>query len=104
MARSLSKSERNYSTTKRELLAVIFALDKFHQFLWGNPFTLYTDHKALTYLHTQKIANPMMINWLDTLLNYTFTVVHLPGLKNVLPDRLLRLFTPSAQLEGGVVF
>ena len=101
MARSLSKSERNYSTTKRELLAVIFALDKFHQFLWGNPFTLYTDHKALTYLHTQKIANPMMINWLDTLLNYTFTVVHLPGLKNVLPDRLSRLFTPSAQLEGG---
>lgn len=103
MARSLSKSERNYSTTKRELLAVIYALDKFHQFLWGNPFTLYTDHKALTYLHTQKIANPMMINWLDTILKYSFKVVHLPGLKNVLPDRLSRLFTPSDQLEGGKV-
>ena len=101
MARSLSKSERNYSTTKRELLAIIFALDKFHQFLWGNPFTLYTDHKALTYLHTQKVANPMMINWLDTILNYSFKVIHLPGLKNVLPDNLSRLFTPSAQLEGG---
>ena len=56
MARSLSKSERNYSTTKRELLAIVFALKKFHKFLWGNPFTLFTDHKALTYIHTQKYA------------------------------------------------
>ncbi|HYT43837.1 MAG TPA: RNase H-like domain-containing protein, partial [Methylomirabilota bacterium] len=101
MARSLSPSERNYSTTKWELLAVIFALKKFHQFLWGNPFTLYTDHKALTYLHTQKIANAMMITWLDTLLSYTFTVVHLPGHKNVLPDTLSRLFERQKELEGG---
>ncbi|KAG0752015.1 hypothetical protein G6F24_013859 [Rhizopus arrhizus] len=57
MAKSLSKSERNYSATKRELLAVVYALKKFHKYLWGNHFTLYTDHKALTYLHTQKIAN-----------------------------------------------
>ncbi|KAG1535370.1 hypothetical protein G6F49_013187 [Rhizopus delemar] len=79
MARSLSTSEKNYSTTKRELLAVIFALKKFHPFLWGNPFTLYTDHKALTYLHTQPVANAMMINWLDTILDYNFKIIHRPG-------------------------
>ncbi|KAJ8651915.1 hypothetical protein O0I10_012523 [Lichtheimia ornata] len=61
MARALSKSERNYSTTKRELLAVVYALEKFHTYLWGNHFTLYTDHRALTYLHTQRVANAMMI-------------------------------------------
>ncbi|SAM01524.1 hypothetical protein [Absidia glauca] len=47
MARSLTKSERNYGTTKRELLAIVFALNKFHQHLWGQHFTLHTDHKAL---------------------------------------------------------
>lgn len=63
MARALSKSERNYSVTCRELLAIVFALHKFHQYLWGQKFTLYTDHRALTYLRTQKYANAMMINW-----------------------------------------
>ncbi|SAL96265.1 hypothetical protein [Absidia glauca] len=99
-ARTLSKSERNYSTTKRELLAVIFALNKFHKFLWGNHFTLFTDHRALVYIHTQRIANPMMIGWLDTLLQYNFTVAHIPGMSNVLPDALSRLFPPSKELAG----
>lgn len=100
MARSLSKSERNYSVTKRELLAVVFALQKFHKYLWGQKFTLYTDHRALTYLHTQRIANAMMINWLDTLLKYDFDIVHLPGLSNILPDQLSRLFPDEKELEG----
>jgi hypothetical protein len=103
-AKSLSKSERNYSATKRELLAVVYALKKFHKYLYGKPFILYTDHKALTYLHTQRIANAMMISWLDTILQYDFKIVHLSGIKNVLPDTLSRLFEanePLNELEGG---
>lgn len=92
MAKSLSKSERNYSTTKRELLAVVYALQKFHKYIYGSHFTLYTDHLALCYLHTQKIANIMLINWLDIILQYDFDIVHLPGIKNILPDALSRLF------------
>ncbi|SAM02503.1 hypothetical protein [Absidia glauca] len=99
-ARSLSKSERNYNTTKRELLAVVFALNKFHKYLWGNHFTLFTDHKALVYIHTQKYANPMMINWYDTLLQYNFTVAHIPGMTNILPDALSRLFPVEKELAG----
>lgn len=102
MARGLSKSERNYSTTKRELLAIVYALDKFHKYLWGNHFTLYTDHRALTYLHTQRVANPMMINWLDLLLQYNFDIIHLPGLDNILPDQLSRLFPSGKELEEGI--
>lgn len=105
MARALTKSEKNYSVTKRELLAVVFAFKKFHKFLWGQPFTLYTDHKALVYIHTQKDANPMMIKWLDTLLDYTFNVVYLPGIHNILPDHLSRLFSKPAQsLEGDKIY
>ncbi|KAG1256593.1 hypothetical protein G6F66_014799 [Rhizopus arrhizus] len=103
IAKTLSKSERNYSATKRELLAVVYALKRFHKYLWGNKFTLYTDHKALTYLHTQKIANAMLINWFDTLLQYDFKVVHLPGVDNILPDTLSRLYEiedPVNELGG----
>ncbi|KAG1481714.1 hypothetical protein G6F54_013697 [Rhizopus delemar] len=100
MARALSTSEKNYSTTKRELLAIVFALKKFHPFLWGNPFTLYTDHKALTYIHTQPVANSMMIQWLDTILDYDFKIIHRPGIQNVLPDMLSRLFESERTLVG----
>lgn len=91
VAKSLSKSERKYSATKRELLALVFALKRFHKYIYGSSFTLYTDHKALTYLHTQRVANLMMIAWMDTILQYDFKIVHLPGVANVLPDALSRL-------------
>lgn len=78
----------------------MYALQQFHQYLWGRHFTLYTDHRALTYLHTQRIANSMMLNWLDILLAYDFEVVHLPGLDNTLPDALSRLFPADSTLAG----
>ncbi|KAJ8651866.1 hypothetical protein O0I10_012559 [Lichtheimia ornata] len=58
MARALTKSERNYSVTKRELLAIVFAFNKFHKFLWGNPFTLYTDHKPSSTSIPRKMPIP----------------------------------------------
>ena len=101
MGRSLNKAERNYSTTKRELLSIVFALKRFHKFLWGQPkFTIYCDHKALTYLHTQPIANPMMVTWFDIICDYNFEVIHIPGIDNIIPDTISRLWT-SQKLEGG---
>lgn len=92
MARSLQQSERKYSATKKELLAIVFALNKFHTYLWGNPFELYTDHRALMFLHSQQDLNPMMTAWQDTILNYNFTIHYRPGIVNILPDALSRLF------------
>jgi hypothetical protein len=100
MARSLSKSEKNYGTTGRELLAIVFALNKFHQHLWGRHFTLHTDHKALIYIHTQKDLNAMLTKWFDTILDYNFDIVHLPGMDNVIPDALSRLYHTEKELEG----
>ena len=98
-ARALSKSERNYSATKRELLAIVFAFQRFHHYIYGYRFTLYTDHKALTHIHTQPRLNAMMESWRDQLFAYDYDVVHRPGIHNVLPDRLSRLFPPS-DVEG----
>ena len=54
ISRALSGGESNYSATKRELLGIVFALKKFRYYVFGTHFKLFTDHMALTYLHTQK--------------------------------------------------
>jgi len=92
MARTLQQSERKYSATQKELLAIVFALKKFHYFLWGRHFNLYTDHRALTYLHSQKDLNQMLTAWQDVLFDYNFSVRYLPGARNILPDHLSRQF------------
>jgi len=86
----LTSYERNYSATKKELLAVIFSLRKFKEYLYGIHFTLLTDHRALVFLLAKKHDNLTLNAWLDVLLEYNFTVVHIPGIKNTLPDALSR--------------
>jgi hypothetical protein len=56
-ARSLTDGEKGYGATKRELLAIVFALEKFRYYVCGTHFTLYTDHNALKYMFTQKHTN-----------------------------------------------
>jgi hypothetical protein len=99
-SRSLSKSERNYSATKLELLGIVFALKSFRQLLYGQQFTLFTDHRALVYLFSSKSPNPMFHHWMETLLEFDFLVVHRPGLQNILPDQLSRLYD---QLSDGLL-
>lgn len=103
MARSLSPSERRWSATMRELLGVIFALTKFHKFIWGTRFVLECDHKSLSYMFSQRHTNHMLEKWLNILLDYTFDVLHIEGLKNVLPDRLSRLFEPFEENQTSLV-
>ena len=92
VARSLQERERKYSATQKELLAIVFALTKLHYYLWQSPFTLYTDHRALTYIHSQKDLNSMLTGWQEVINSYTFKVVYRPGALNVLPDALSRQF------------
>ena len=100
--RALSTSERNYSATQRELLAIIFALKKFHYYIYGTHFQLLTDHKALTFIFIQKQTNAMILSWLETLLSYSFTIKHLPGVLNFLPDHLSRVFANSISISSEI--
>ena len=98
-ARALSKSERNYGTTKRELLGIIFALEHFEYYVKGSHFKLFTDHKALTFMFTQRHTNQMLNNWLETLLSFDFEPIHRPGILNILPDAISRFFDADPQPE-----
>ena len=95
ISKSLNKSQLNYSATKRELLAIVFALQRLRQYLYGARFELRTDHRALTFMFTQKHINFMLLDWLDVLLDFDFAIVHCPGVLQVLPDALSRMYPPS---------
>jgi transposase InsO family protein len=97
-AKALQKGQVNYGATRRELLAIVVALQECRHFIYGTHFRLFTDHQSLTYLFTQKKLNFMQLNWIDTLFDYDFTVIHRPGVEMVLPDALSRMF---AQFRGG---
>lgn len=62
-SRTLNKSEENYSTIEKELLAVVWACKYFRPYLYGRPFILYTDHKPLTYGLNLKGPNNRLIHW-----------------------------------------
>lgn len=98
-SKALNPAQVNYPATRRELLAVIFAVSKFRNWLYGQKFTLFCDHAAITYLFTGSHETKMLNYWAYTLLEYNFTIVHRPGILNTLPDALSRLY-PSISEEG----
>ena len=91
-SRALNKSEQQYSTTKRELLAVVFGLQKCRYYLWGRRFTLFTDHRALSFLMTQRDASALLQRWFLEIMEFEFEIVHIPGITNILPDALSRFY------------
>ncbi|WVZ76132.1 hypothetical protein U9M48_024130 [Paspalum notatum var. saurae] len=62
-SKTLTGPQLNYSTTEKELLAVVFAIEKFRSYLIGAKVIIYTDHAALKYLLTKKDAKPRLIRW-----------------------------------------
>lgn len=63
-SRTLNDAQLNYSTTEKELLAVIFALEKICSYLIGTKVTVFSDHVALRYLLAKKEAKPRLIRWI----------------------------------------
>ncbi|XP_073137485.1 uncharacterized protein [Henckelia pumila] len=63
-SKTLNEAQLNYATTEKELLAVVFALDKFHSYLVISKITIYTDHSAIKHLLAKKDAKPRLIRWI----------------------------------------
>ena len=78
-SKALSRPQRQYCVTRRELLAVILGIKHFHHYLYGTRFIVRTDHGALTWLLRFKNPEGQMARWLETLNTYNFEVYHRPG-------------------------
>lgn len=92
----LTTSEKNYSVTERECLAVIKAIKKFRPYIEGYHFEIYTDHSSLKWLMTTKDLSGRLARWSLKLQPYSFTIHHRKGSLNVVPDCLSRQFDISA--------
>ena len=89
-SRTLTKPERRYCVTRRELLAVVTFIHHFRQYLLGRRFSLRTDHGSLTWLSNFKEPEGQLARWLERLQKYDFSITHRPGRKHQNADSLSR--------------
>ena len=90
-SRSLSKPERRYCVTRKELLAVVYFTKHFRPYLLGRHFLLRTDHGSLMWLQNFKEPEGQLARWLEKLQEFDFEIVHRRGRKHTNADALSRL-------------
>ena len=103
----MSSAERNYSTTEKECLAVVWAIKKFRHYLEGYHFSVIIDHSSLKWLYNLKNSTGRLARWALDLLEYDFEIIHRKGAIHHLQDALSRMYENqeidklSAWMEGG---
>ncbi|KAJ8016328.1 hypothetical protein DPEC_G00006050 [Dallia pectoralis] len=90
-SRALTKQERKYATTKKELLGMVTFTKYFKHYLLGKEFILRTDHNSLRWLHNFKGLEGQLARWVEQLANFHYKIVHRPGKQHGNADALSRL-------------
>ena len=83
-----NETQRNYSTTERELLALILAARKWKGLFWDKKFHTKTDHKPLLAIKTHKDPYGRIARWMMELDQFNFKIDYIPGVENIAPDSL----------------
>lgn len=89
-SRQLKIHEKNYPTHDLELAAIVFALKIWRHYLYGEKCYIYTDHKSLKYLPTQRELNLRQRRWMEFIKDYDCVIDYHPGKANVVADALSR--------------
>ena len=99
--RTLSKAERKYNVTRKELLAVVTFAKYFRPYLLERHFVLRTDHSALQWIYSMKEPEGQLARWLEQLQEYDFEVVHRKGCNHLNADALSRVRGPTENDSAG---
>ncbi|XP_043471737.1 uncharacterized protein LOC122504619 [Leptopilina heterotoma] len=97
VSRCLNSAEVNYTTTEKELLAIVYSITKLRTYLLGEKFEVITDHKGLTFLHTTCYQSSRLIRWSIILQQYNYNVSYCQGKDNIIADFFSR--NPRGKFE-----
>nr|GEZ68236.1 reverse transcriptase domain-containing protein [Tanacetum cinerariifolium] len=92
--KTMNQAETNYTTTEKEMLAVVYAFEKFRSYLIMNKSIVYTDHSALKYLFAKKDAKARLLRWILLLQEFDFKFIDTKRAENYVADHLSRLENP----------
>ncbi|GKD72128.1 reverse transcriptase domain-containing protein, partial [Tanacetum coccineum] len=93
-SKTMTEAESNYTTTKKEMLTVVYAFEKLWSYLIMNKSIVYTDHSALKYLFAKKDSKARLLRWVLLLQEFDFNVIDTKGAENLAADHLSRLENP----------
>nr|GFB15062.1 reverse transcriptase domain-containing protein [Tanacetum cinerariifolium] len=93
-SKTMNQAEANYTTTEKEMLAVLYAFEKFRSYLIMNKSIVYTDHSALKYLFAKKDAKACLLRWILLLHEFDFKVINTRRAENYAADHLSSLENP----------
>ncbi|KAI3673298.1 hypothetical protein L6452_39415 [Arctium lappa] len=89
--KTLIEAQINYTTTEKELLAVVFAFDRFRSYLIDTKVIVHTDHSAIKYLFSKTDAKPWLIRWVLLLQEFDIEILDRKGVDNQVADHLSRI-------------
>ena len=101
ISRNLNAPEKNYSTTEKELLAIVWAMRRLRQYLLGKKFKILTDHQALTWLFNVKDPSSRLMRWRLKLEEYEYEIEYKKGSENQAADALSRIFPIQEEVLPG---
>nr|GFC49181.1 reverse transcriptase domain-containing protein [Tanacetum cinerariifolium] len=93
-SKTMNDAESNYTTTEKEMLAIVYAFEKFQSYLIMNKSIVHTDHSALKYLFAKKDAKAKFLQWVLLLQEFDFKFFDTKGAENLAADHLSRLENP----------
>ena len=97
--KTFNKAQENYSITEKEMLAMVFACEKFRPYILGSHVIIHTDHAAIKYLMAKKEAKPRLIIWVLLLQEFDMEIKDKKGCDNVIANHLSRVEKTTVKEE-----